>query len=174
MSKYNIIIYPLICFIFIAYSVYSGISSLNEMSNTQHNLKEQTRLANIEKINQLNQHKFQLKEIDINNLISGELGGSFLLIGGSVYGRINENQYLNVIYFDDDSIINNVTNVFRVTKFNLENIEIVSIPKNESPYFKYIDNDIKNYCDFESCNRNEVILGTPRLFLPDGWAILTK
>jgi hypothetical protein len=128
---------------------------------------------------ELEQHKFLLKEMKLDSSISGNMRGSFLFIGGSIYGQINENKYLNVVYYDNDEIIDSITEVYRITKFDLENIQIVTIQKNETPYYKYVDNTYQ-FCSWEDLdceylkNNYKLKLGVPRLFLPDGWAILNN
>lgn len=122
-------------------------------------------------IDELEQHKFYLKETNVDSFIFGKMSGSHLFIAGSIYGEITENKYLTVVYFDDDTIIDNTTGVYKITKFDLESIEIVTIPKDETPYYKYVDNSYFYSEMFRTCNLE---IGKPRLFLPDGWTILNN
>lgn len=122
----------------------------------------------------LDQEKFYLKEMKTDNLISGNIKGSYLFIGGSVYGQLSENKYLNVVYLDNDKIIDNVTGVHKVTKFDIEKIEISTIQKNETPYYMYIDSSY-TYCLWsDPCTKYKILIGKPRLFLPDGWVLLNN
>ncbi len=122
-----------------------------------------------ESYTKLEQHKFYLKETSIDNIVDGKITGSHILIAGSIYGEITENKYINIIYFDDDTVIDDTIGVYKMTKFNLESIEITTIPKNETPYFKYVKNDV--YFDefYSVCVKD---IGNPRLFLSEGWTIL--
>jgi len=135
-------------------------------------IKKQAELKPIfEDIVKLEQHKFYLKEMNTDTLIGGSFSGSFLLAGGSVYGQIGENNYINVVYFDDDSVIDNTTDVYKMTKFNMETIEIVTIPKSETPYYMYIGNTYEK-CNWENTCNYKIKIGIPRLFLSEGWTIL--
>lgn len=122
---------------------------------------------------ELEQHKFLLKETKTDSLISGSMKGSFLLASGSIYGEVTENKYLNVVYFDDDKIIDNTTDVYRITKFDLETIQIVTIPQNETPYYKYVENSWQS-CEWGELCDYKLKTGTTRLYLSEGWAILNN
>jgi len=160
-----VLVFLYIVFQIISFVVYTDEQNINE---------KQIKKDAINKLGkELEQHKFYLKETKVDTLISGSMKGSFLFVGGSIYGDVSENKYLNVVYFDNDIIIDNTTEVYRITKFNLENIEIITIPKNETPYYKYIGNswqmcDFGEYCDYK------IKIGNPRLFLSEGWAILNN
>lgn len=163
----NILYIILIVIVFLTIIAYTS-SEANKQSEIN---KQSDIQPYIEMIDKLEQHKFYLKETNVDSLISGKISGSHLFIAGSIYGEITENKYLTVVYFDDDTIIDNTTGVYKITKFDLESIEIVTIPKNETPYYKYVDNTylylyMTRYC--------EIVVGKPRLFLPDGWTILNN
>ena len=121
----------------------------------------------------LEQHKFLLKETKVDSLISGSMEGSFLFASGSIYGEVTENKYLNVVYFDNDKVIDNTTDVYRITKFDLETIQIVTIPRNETPYYKYIENTWQ-FCEWGEFCDYKLKTGTTRLYLSEGWAILNN
>ncbi len=159
--------------VLILYGFYSGLMMMVERDR-QSGLEKQEMINNITNIGkELEQHKFLLKETKVDSLISGSMKGSFLLASGSIYGEVTENKYLNVVYFDDDKIIDNVTDVYKITKFDLESIQIVTIPKNETPHYKYVENSWQ-LCEWgENCNY-KLKLGTTRLYLSDGWAILNN
>ena len=167
-------LFQILIVIGILYMLYSGFISLQ---NTGHQMEidRQIEKDNIMKLaSNLEQHKFMLKETKVDSLISGNMKGSFLLIGGSIYGEVNENKYLNVVYFDDDKIIDNTTGVYKITKFDLESIEIVTIPKNDTPYYKFVENGYR-FCTYGDgvCNY-KLKIGTPQLYLSEGWAILNN
>jgi len=151
-----------------------GIYTLSEL-NKQAEIQKQIEIQQIiENVSILDQQKFYLKEMKTENLINGEIKGSFLLIGGSIYGKVSEDKYLFVTYFDNDTIIDNTKDVYKIIKFNIENIEIVTISKNEIPYYKYVGN-IYERCTWEDeCLEYKITVGKPRLFLPDGWEILNN
>ncbi len=114
--------------------------------------------ANIESLESI---KFDLKEMKQKDLISGSVSGSFLLISGSIYGKIEEKMYLVVTYYDPR------INTYKITKFNLEQIEINTIDAKEKAYFKYRvvpENQWGNYWTFDNT------IGV--LYLPDGWGII--
>ncbi len=171
MKKYDLVI-PigvLILFIisYIIVSVYITVFSEVHEQNIIRDQLESESCNN--SYTELEQHKFYLKETSIDNPISAKISGSHLLIVGSIYGYISENKYINVVYFDDDTVIDNTTGVYKLTKFDLESIEIVTIPKNETPYFKYIGNSFSYDKIFMECKQS---IGEPRLFLSEGWTIL--
>lgn len=105
--------------------------------------------------------KFDLKEMKQKDLISGSISGSFLLISGSIYGKVEEKMYLVVTFYDPR------INVYKITKFNLEQLEINTIDANESAYFRYKvvpRREWGNYWNFGES------IGV--LYLPDGWSII--
>jgi len=170
MAERNDIYFGVVVIVII-YVIYLGFGIAIE-HDKQIGIKKEAEKENIIKMGkEFEQHKFFLKETKIDSLISGSMKGSFLLASGSIYGEVTENKYLNVVYFDDDKIIDNTTDVYRITKFDLETIQIVTIPKNETPYYKYVENSWQ-FCEFgEFCNY-KIKLGTSRLYLSEGWAIL--
>lgn len=137
-----------IAMLFIGGTTYSEHRDAIEIATLQPQLKE------------LQSHKYYLKEMTQKDLLQGEIKGSFLLISGSIYGKIEEKMYLVVIYLDDNK------NVHKITKFNLEELEIVTIESNESAYFRYDNSHIDRWIELE--------YGVPRLYLPEGWNILEK
>lgn len=142
-----------------------------QADNTLKETREQEINLITEKASALEQHKFMLKEMDSNTLISGNVQGSYLLIAGSIYGNIGEGNYINLVYFDDDTILDASNGVYKFINFNMVNIEIVTIPKNETPYYKYIGNEYM-WCEWGEECKYKIKTGTPRLFLPEGWEIL--
>lgn len=117
------------------------------------------RCSNIE---QIESPKFVLKETLQKDLIKGETKGSFLLIGGSIYGYVDQNMYLVMTYFDQR------VNAYKITKLNLEQMEIITIPKNETPYFRYevVPVDVWYGKDYNNAELK------PILYLQEGWTIL--
>jgi hypothetical protein len=121
----------------------------------------QENIAECNNIETLESYQFKLKEMKQKDLISGQISGSYLLIGGSIYGTVEEKMYLVVTYYDPR------INSYKITKFNLEQIEINTIGKNESAYFKYKivpKNPYGSYQEFKET------IGV--LYLPEGWNII--
>lgn len=123
---------------------------------------------------QLSQTQFFLKEMGQGELIKGDVSGRFFLASGGIYGTIDQNQVISVIYYDTDTVLDDRIDVYRAIAFNLEQVEIVTIGEGELPYFRY-DN-----CYIECVRGEDMFRGTvvrieteyPRFYLPDGWQII--
>jgi len=134
----------------------------DESSNSFKQEIYNTSIQECRDIEALESYRFELKEIKQKDLLQGEFSGSFLLIGGSIYGKIEEKMYLVVTYFDPR------IPAYKITKLDLEKIEIHTINKNESAYFRY--NSIRNpQWNYPMFNFDTKI---PILYLPEGWVII--
>lgn len=117
------------------------------------------------------QHK-PIKEMSSFVGTSGTMSGGFLLIAGSVYGTIDTQHYITLIYQVN---INNET-FHKSATIPLDNVDFITINKNESSYLT-----IKSYVSDNGWTAQKSD-GTPlydtwklkkiRLYLPEGWQII--
>jgi len=140
---------------------YDNVNNLSFKIQAQKNYEQD--IAECDNIVISESYNFQLKEMKQKDLMKGEFSGSFLLIGGSIYGRVEEKMYLVVTYFDTR------VPAYKITKFDLEQLEINTIDKNKSAYFKYKVMPYKDNWNIDKLKFDKLI---PVLYLPEGWAII--
>lgn len=117
---------------------------------------------------------FYLKELSSEPRIQGEIKGNFsgfLFVAGSVYGRIDSGRVITIVYEDNELLIDHYVKVYRVTTFDLDKIAISTIPAGERPYLMYPEVLITTVPLKTLTLR--LSPGTPYLFLPEGWKILS-
>ena len=117
--------------------------------------------------NYTHEHKY-IKEMSSEVGISGKISGEFLLIAGSVYGQIDTQHSITLIY----KVTIDNEDIYKTISLPLESVDIVTIGKNDKPYFIIT----KGYRNLE---RIEDIYTTYdirriKLYLPDGWQILNE
>jgi len=123
-------------------------------------------------------HAFYLKESvsepGIQGEIKGSFGGSFLLVGGNIYGRVDSGRVITIVYEDNDPYIDHYIGVHRSVSFPLDEAVIITIPSGEQPYLMYPEVDIFKYRKVQENFGSELRLipGAPHLYLPEGWEIL--
>lgn len=123
-------------------------------------------------------HPFYLKEsvseAGFKGEIEGNLGGGFLFIGGSIYGKIESGRTITVVYNDDDIVIDHYVDVHRSVSFPLEEAVIVTIPVGEKPYLMFPEADILKQRKIQDSVSGilKISPGAPHLYLPEGWKIL--
>ncbi len=139
---------PKVIIITILLLVLLGWVAMADMSKDE----EQRRIS---KQSYMAENKY-IKEMSTDMITSGSISGGYLLIGGSFYGTIDTHRSLTVVYgtWKDD------TTVYKVLTLSLDKIEIVTMGKDEKPYLKVTE-----------LNYGEIM--QVRLFLPDGWEILS-
>ena len=117
----------------------------------------------------LEQHK-PIKEMSSFIGTSGTMSGSFLLIGGSVYGTIDTQHYITLIYQVN---INNET-YHKSTTIPLEDVDFITIGKNESSYLtiKSIKDDVMFVPENGIPHYENFKLTKIRLYLPEGWQVI--
>ena len=118
------------------------------------------------KMNDYMREQKPIKEMTSFIATNGELSGSFLLIAGGVYGHIDTQHVMSLVY---GTTING-EKLHRTIEIPFDQVDIVTIPINQKPYFIITDMDIWTY-------RSKDNTGDPlriKLFLPEGWQILNK
>ena len=86
------------------------------------------------------QHK-PIKEMTTFIGTEGEIHGSFLLIGGSIYGTIDTQHYITLIYQVN---INNET-FHKSATIPLEDVDFITIGKNESSYLTIREHNVDDW-----------------------------
>ncbi len=103
-----------------------------------------------------------IKEMSVDMITSGSVSGGFLLIGGTVYGSIDQERIITVIYgTPKDGLI-----IYKTVSIPITDIEFVTVDKSVSPSLKIINGISRNIDTFD------YDITRARLYLPDGWTIL--
>ncbi len=103
-----------------------------------------------------------IKEMTTDMTISGSFSGSYLLIAGGVYGSIDQQRVITVIYgTPKDGMI-----IYKTMSLSLTEVEFVTVDKSISPSLKIIEG---TSLDIDTLKYN---IRRARLYLPDGWIIL--
>ena len=111
----------------------------------------------------LNEQK-PLKEISTDLITKGQIRGSFLLVVGSVYGSIDTNRMITLIYGSSTTD----ETIYRSLTLPIDNVEIVTLNKTNAPYLRIVD-----YQDSDSeLKPKGITITRVRLYLPEGWEIL--
>lgn len=138
--------------------------SVNDMStDIKFQVSYDRDIAKCDAVEILESYNFSLKEMKQKDLMQSEFSGSYLLIGGGIYGRVEDKMYLVVTYFDTR------VPAYKITKFDLEQLEINTIDKNETAYFKY---KVMPYKLWKSSSTSYFDKSITVLYLPDGWSII--
>lgn len=118
------------------------------------------------KINTYMQDPKLIKEMESLIGTSGEISGAYLFIAGGVYGSIDTQHIMTLVYGTNI----NGENLHRTISIPFDQVDIITIESDKKPYFiitkvREWDFDTKDYI-----GKIERI----KLFLPEGWEILNK
>ena len=111
------------------------------------------------------EHK-NIKEQSTFLATSGQIDGGFLFIAGSIYGSIDTEHAITLIY---ETYVKEKY-LHRAITLPLNSIDIITIGVNETPYFTV--NEILPYSFEEKTNKANI--QTITLFLPESWKILDR
>lgn len=96
---------------------------------------------------------------------AGKNSKSVLLIGGKIYGFLDDSQIVAVSYYDGDTIVDKDTG-YNVSGFSLHEVDFKTIGAGERPYFQY------NTGMEKGIHSRSLVVDGITLYLPEGWCII--
>ncbi len=97
---------------------------------------------------------------------NGEISGGFLLIAGSIYGNIDTQHSITLVYDTRAGM----TELSRTVSLPLNKVDIITIKKDAIPYFTVKEVDRYAF----SVRDNNGPIESITLYLPEGWKILPR